>query len=105
MAWKKSSEEAVKRFVGALPNAAARGRRKMFGYEACFVAGGFWAGMYQDDIVLKLPDEVKDAQPALTNAAHFDPMGGRPMKQWWVVPRKISASPAQLGKLLAATYP
>src|SRR4051812_10963095 len=105
MAWKKSSEDAVKRFVEALPEPATKGRRKMFGYEACFVAGNFWAGMYQDDVVIKLPDEVKASQPELARAARFDPMGGRPMKQWWVVPKKISANASALGKLLAATLP
>jgi hypothetical protein len=104
MAWKKSSDTAVKRFVEALPDAAAGGRRKMFGYEACFVNGGFWAGMYQDDIVIKLPNELKDATKALSGAAQFDPMGGRPMKSWWVIPRKVSESPKALGALLTSTF-
>jgi hypothetical protein len=104
MAWKKSSDTAVKRFIEALPDAAAGGRRKMFGYEACFVNGGFWAGMYQDDIVIKLPNELKDATQALAGAAPFDPMGGRPMKSWWVIPRKVSESPKALGALLTSTF-
>jgi hypothetical protein len=104
MAWKKSSDMAVKRFIEALPDAAMGGRRKMFGYEACFVNGGFWAGMYQDEIVIKLPPELKDATKALAGAAQFDPMGGRPMKSWWVIPRKVSESPKALGALLTSTF-
>jgi hypothetical protein len=104
MAWKKSSDMAVKRFIEALPDAAMGGRRKMFGYEACFVNGGFWAGMYQDEIVIKLPPELKDATKALAGAAPFDPMGGRPMKSWWVIPRKVSESPKALGELLTSTF-
>jgi hypothetical protein len=104
MAWKRSSDTAVKRFVEALPDAAAGGRRKMFGYEACFVNGGFWAGMYQDDMVIKLPDALKSATKALDGAANFDPMGGRPMKSWWIIPRKVSESPAALRALLTATF-
>src|SRR5437588_6018730 len=100
MAWKKSSEEAVERFVVALPTEAVGGRRKMFGYEACFVNGGFWAGMYQDEIVIKLPPEVKAQTRELAKAAAFDPMGGRPMKNWWVIPRVVSESPKKLAALL-----
>jgi hypothetical protein len=104
MAWKKSSDIAVKRFLQALPEAAQGGRRKMFGYEACFVNGGFWAGMYQDDIVIKLPDAVKAATKSLSGAVPFDPMGGRPMKSWWVIPTKVSESSRALGELLTATF-
>ena len=104
MAWKKSSAEAVERFVGALPTDAAGGRRKMFGYEACFVNGGFWAGMYQEEIVIKLPPEVKAQTAELSAAKQFDPMGGRPMKNWWIVPRPVSESPKKLSALLVKTY-
>src|SRR2546425_7346616 len=104
MAWKKSSAEAVERFVGALPTDAAGGRRKMFGYEACFVNGAFWTGMYQDEMVIKLPLEVKDQLPELAKASQFDPMGGRPMKNWWVIPRAVSESPKKLSALLGTTY-
>src|SRR5262249_55895535 len=104
MAWKKSSDIAVKRFIEALPEVAQGGRRKMFGSEACFVNGGFWAGMYQDDVVIKLPAEVKEAQRELSHAKPFDPMGGRPMKSWWVVPRVVSESPKALSGLLTSTF-
>lgn len=104
MAWKKSSEAVVARFVGALPGEALGGRRKMFGYEACFVNGSFWTGLYQDDVLLKLPDEVKAQLPELKTAKNFDPMGGRPMKAWWVLPARISKSAKALSALLATTY-
>ena len=104
MAWKKSSPQSVERFVSALPEEAAGGRRKMFGYEACFVNGGFWTGMYQDDVVIKLPPEVKGQTKALAAAKPFDPMGGRPMKNWWVIPRAVSESPKKLQGLLGTTY-
>ena len=76
----------------------------MFGYEACFVNGGFWTGMYQDDVVIKLPPQVKEQTRELANAKSFDPMGGRPMKNWWVIPRAVSESPKKLGALLGTTY-
>ncbi len=37
--WKKSSEELVERFKGALPKDAAIEPKSMFGYPAAFVRG------------------------------------------------------------------
>ena len=60
---------------------------KMFG-ALCFKApnGKSAAMFWKDHIVVKL--EVKDVATAikLKGAKHFDPMGGRPMKEWVQIP-------------------
>jgi hypothetical protein len=46
-------------------------------------AGGFWQG----SMVFKLTDATLRQQALALSGAHpFDPMGGRPMKEWVVVP-------------------
>ena len=45
------------------------------------------AGYYQGEMVFKLPDPATREQAlALDGALLFDPMGGRPMKEWVQVP-------------------
>jgi hypothetical protein len=60
---------------------------KMFG-ALCFKApnGKSAAMFWKDNIVVKL--EVKDVSSALKlkGAKLFDPMGGRPMKEWVQIP-------------------
>jgi hypothetical protein len=44
-------------------------------------------GIWEDALVFKLTDEAaRERALALDGAERFDPMGGRPMKEWVVVP-------------------
>jgi hypothetical protein len=44
-------------------------------------------GIWQESLVFKLTDEAaRERALALEGAERFDPMGGRPMKEWVVVP-------------------
>ena len=60
---------------------------KMFGALTIKATNGKSAAMFwKDEIVVKL--EAKDVKKAITlkGAQHFDPMGGRPMKEWIQIP-------------------
>src|SRR5215217_395005 len=60
---------------------------QMFGMSCLKANGKFVAGFWEDSMVFKLPDAAaREGALALAGAAHFDPMGGRPMKEWVVVP-------------------
>ncbi len=60
---------------------------KMFGMPCIKHGGKAIAGFWQESIVFKLPAAaVRERALALQGAALFDPMGGRPMKEWVVVP-------------------
>ena len=60
---------------------------KMFG-ALCFKApNGKSAAMYwKNCIVVKLESKDVSAAMKLKGAKHFDPMGGRPMKEWVQIP-------------------
>ncbi len=76
----------------------------MFGYPACFVNGNYFAGLYEDRVVIRLPGEVRTQAPELGDAEGFDPMGtGKPMKDWYVVPEPVAADERSLARVLAAT--
>ena len=58
----------------------------MFGMPCYKAKGKAFAGVYGDDMVFKLrADDLSEAL-ALKGAHLFDPMGGRPMKEWVVIP-------------------
>ena len=75
------------------------GTKKMFGME-CFTANGkAVGGRAADGLLVKLTDPVMHAAAmALLGSHEFDPMGGRPMKQWVVVPPAHAAQWARLAE-------
>jgi hypothetical protein len=59
---------------------------KMFGMPVFKRNGKAAGGLWEDSMVFKLTDAaVRERALALEGAHPFDPMGGRPMKEWVVV--------------------
>ena len=96
MKFTKPPPELVERFNAALPEHPDLAPKKMFGYPASFVKGNFFTGLHNDNVVIRLPDEVKAKMGELEGAPRFDPMGGRPMKQWWVLPKSVTGDAKKL---------
>ncbi|MBI2867219.1 MAG: hypothetical protein HYX97_02650 [Chloroflexi bacterium] len=71
------------RAMRALPGAATK---RMFGMDCYVVGGKVFAGWWHDGLVLKLSGTAFAQAMAVPGAHAFDPMGGRPMKEWVVVP-------------------
>lgn len=59
---------------------------KMFGMPCLKAKKSSFAGLWGDAMVFKLTGEAHAAALRLKGAGPFDPMGGRPMKEWIVVP-------------------
>ena len=60
---------------------------KMFGMPCVKRGGKAVVGLYEGEMVFKLPDAAaRDLALELEGARLFDPMGGRPMKEWVQVP-------------------
>ena len=70
--------------------------RQMFGYPAGFVNGNMFMSLHQENMVLRLPDEPRAELLAMEGAATFEPMAGRPMKEYVTVPAALLASPEEL---------
>ena len=65
-------------------------KSQMFGMPVLKTAGKAFAGSYGQDMNFKLSGEDHTRALALQGAHLFDPMGGRPMKEWVVVPEAQS---------------
>ncbi len=99
-AWKKSSEELVQAFHEALPEDSRVERRKMFGYPAAFVRGNMFAGLHEERVVVRLGEKEREKLRAIDGAEIFEPMKGRPMTAYTVVPPAMHAKSAELRKWL-----
>jgi hypothetical protein len=64
---------------------------KMFGMPTIKRGGKATSGLWKGSMVFKLTDEGQREQAlAFDGAERFDPMGGRPMREWVVVPAEHS---------------
>jgi hypothetical protein len=80
--------KTVRRFDELAETFVARGatRSKMFGMPVLKAGGKVFAGTYGDAMTFKLgPDDLENAR-SLTGVEAFEPMKGRPMKEWVLVP-------------------
>ncbi len=96
MAWKKSSAALVETFDAVVPGAPAE-RRLMFGFPAAFVNGHMFMSLFEEQLVLRLDEGPRQALLA-SGGAPFEPMKGRPMKEYVVAPPKLVADRAALAK-------
>jgi TfoX/Sxy family transcriptional regulator of competence genes len=94
--WPKSPESLIQIFTEALPEAPTIEQRKMFGYPAAFTRGNLFASLHGSDVVLRLPDNARAALLAQPGARIFEPMAGRPMREYVVLPPAIVADGATL---------
>lgn len=96
MKWRKSPEALVRKFDSLVPHGPRVERRKMFGYPAAFVTGNLFMSLFEDSLVLRLADDDRSAFLRLDGTAAFEPMPGRPMREYVVVPPAMVARPKSL---------
>ncbi len=96
MQWKKSPPELIASFDRAAPEDPRVTRKPMFGYPAMFVNGNMFAGTFQDKVVVRLAEADRAELLTRRGAQQFEPMAGRPMKEYVVVPPAIVARTAEL---------
>jgi TfoX/Sxy family transcriptional regulator of competence genes len=93
-AWRKSPEDLQERFREAVAGIDGLDERKMFGYPAGFIGGNMTTGLHQDAWIVRLPEEVREAQLA-AGWSTFEPMPGRPMREYLALPDEVMADAAE----------
>ena len=102
----KPSEQAKAAFTGLVPGDPAVTLRPMFGNLAAFVNGNMFAGLFGEDLFVRLPDD--EAAPIKKQGGRpFEPMAGRAMTGYVVVPsswqKKPEAVRVWIGRALTLT--
>jgi len=104
MEWKKSSPELCEAFAAALPEDPQVERRSMFGYPCAFVNGQMFTGLHQEHLIVRLDDRGRGELLAVPGAEPFQPMPGRFMREYVVVPPQIIALPVRLREWIERAF-
>jgi len=89
MAWKKVSDELSAFLENKLASIPCD-QRRMFGCPVWFVNNNMFAGVHQDSIMLRLSaDDQKELYDSFDEAAPFEPMPGRKMKEYVSLPETV----------------
>jgi TfoX/Sxy family transcriptional regulator of competence genes len=87
-------------FVNVMSRFPEAELRKMFGYPCAFVNGQMLCGVFADRLMLRLSAEDRAGFLKLQGAKPFEPMPGRPMKEYVEVPPTVLKSEVELRKWL-----
>ncbi|WP_455369938.1 TfoX/Sxy family protein [[Eubacterium] cellulosolvens] len=101
MKWEKSSQKLTEIFESLIPKSSKIEYRKMFGYPCCFINGNMFMGLHQENIFLRLSEKDKKNFLNLNNAFQFEPMPGRVMKEYVIVPSSLLKSKSSLKKWIS----
>jgi TfoX/Sxy family transcriptional regulator of competence genes len=94
--WRRSPPELAVAFDAALPDDPRIERRPMFGFPCAFTGGRLFAGLHQADILVRLDEPDREKLLAEPGARVFEPMKGRPMREYVLVPPALHANPRAL---------
>jgi len=97
MGWRKSPQPLIDLFERAVPRAGGIERRRMFGYPAAFLAGHLFAGLHQESFILRLSEPDRERARAEHGVRPFEPMPGRRMREYVVLPESLLGRPRALG--------
>jgi hypothetical protein len=90
----KSPPELIDRFDRVTAAFADAERRQMFGYPALFVGGYHVTGLHQENWVVRLAEADRAELLGIPGAGPFEPMPGRTMGGYAVLPPSIAADDA-----------
>jgi len=96
MEWVKAPQEMIDRFDAMLPKRPEIERRKMFGYPNALVNGNMFCGLFADSMFVRLAEEQRHLLLAVEGAHMLEPMPGRAMREYVVVPASILHDDTQL---------
>jgi TfoX/Sxy family transcriptional regulator of competence genes len=97
--WKKAPPELIARFDAAIARDDRVLRKQMFGYPCAFLNGNLLSGLFEDQMMVRL-SETDRARATLDAAARPFAPGGRPMREYVVLPPEIVADARKLGTWL-----
>ena len=97
----KPSEDAKAAFSKLVPSEPAVTMRPMFGNLAAFVNGNMFAGLFGEDLFVRLPDE-QSAPIRKQGGRDFEPMPGHAMSGYVTVPTTWRSKPTPTKAWIAA---
>jgi TfoX/Sxy family transcriptional regulator of competence genes len=90
--WTKAPDSLVALFGKAIERLPGTEAKKMFGYPAAFVNGNMFSALFRSGMILRLSEQDRRE----SGAKHFEPMPGRPMREYIEVPEEVLRSQKHL---------
>jgi TfoX/Sxy family transcriptional regulator of competence genes len=84
--FRKSPPELIARFDELATLTGDADRKQMFGYPSCVLRGNMFMALHEDSLILRLAETDRAEFLSRYGAELFEPMPGRPMKEYVVVP-------------------
>ncbi len=104
MEWKKAPEELVQ-FLAKKATKLQCDYRKLFGYPAYFVNGNMFAGIHGDKLFIRLSEADEEKIMKIdSGVAAFEPVAGRVMKGYVVLPKSFYYDDRQFDEWLAKSF-
>jgi TfoX/Sxy family transcriptional regulator of competence genes len=101
----KSSPALLAAFAQTMATLPMAQTKTVFGSPAAFANGHMFAGIQNESFFLRLPDAERESFMQTVSAEQWEPMPGRPMREYVVVPAPLIEAPdelsAWLGKSIA----
>jgi len=98
--WEKSPPDLIAHFDRLIPHDPSIERRTMFGYPCAFFSGHMVTGLFGNKMFVRLPEHERKAIMDKQGATPLEPVPGRIMKEYVVVPPGLLASDAALKRLV-----
>ncbi len=104
MTWKKSPPELIALLDKMVLSFDCQ-RRMMFGYPVYFVNNNMFTGTHQDNVFLRLSEvDREEILSKSDEVSPFEPMKGRIMKEYVVLPDSILKDSRRLRRWLNRSY-
>jgi TfoX/Sxy family transcriptional regulator of competence genes len=87
MKFQRSDKDGEEFLLSVLPPDPRIKVKPMFGNRAAFVNGNMFAGLYGRDMLVRLPEEGRTELLREKGASVFEPVKGRVMKEYIIIPR------------------
>jgi TfoX/Sxy family transcriptional regulator of competence genes len=91
-----SSKESEALLRSLLPDRRDVALRPMFGNLSAFVSGNMFMGVFGEDLLVRLSESDRTELLKVKGAAVFEPMKGRQMKEYVVVPASWRSDPSKI---------
>jgi TfoX/Sxy family transcriptional regulator of competence genes len=96
----KPTEATKELFASLVPDHPTVTERPMFGQRSAFVNGNMFMGIFGQNLLLRLPEQDREAVIAAGGSV-FEPIAGRPMREYVVLPASWLTKRATLKKWVA----
>lgn len=101
--WKKSSFALQEQFRDFMEGYEVE-HRKMFGYPCCFLNGNMMTGLHEENWIVRLSEEDRNAYQQRYQVAPFEPMEGKVMREYLVIPEEVRKNPVDLAEWMDASW-